>query len=271
MTLCTFENSQAVAARGSAPASKSAAAPCGRTLHISFFFDGLTRELERDRAEKRISNIGRLFLAYPLPQSDDAFTAHRKFYLSGLGADYTANIDIAARGTARTAMSSASDIPEDVIADQSIEAATDRFKGRRIWERLTRDLKTVIAKPWKISSVLTGVIVDSTVEFVPLLRDAPISASVLKSGADTRLSGALDHFRNEFLDAKGASDIPLRWIKVSVFGFDFGASLARAFLHELVQEETPGAELQLVFAGLFDCVDRTVSDDSLLTHFSWFR
>ena len=271
MTLCTFENSQAVAARGSAPASKSATAPCGRTLHISFFFDGLTRELERDEAENRISNIGRLYKAYPDGQSDDNFTSFRAFYLSGLGADYTVKVNIAARGTAKTAYSSASEIPEDVIADQSIEVATDRFKGRRIWERLTRDLKTVIAKPWKISSVLTGVIVDSTVEFVPLLRDAPISASVLKSGADTRLSGALDHFRNEFLDAKGASDIPLRWIKVSVFGFDFGASLARAFLHELAKEETPGAELQLVFAGLFDCVDRTVSDDSLLTHFSWFR
>src|SRR5690606_39727110 len=59
MTLCTFDSSQAVAARGSAPASKSAAAPCGRTLHLSFFFDGLTRELERDEAENRISNIGR--------------------------------------------------------------------------------------------------------------------------------------------------------------------------------------------------------------------
>jgi len=206
MTLCTFDSSQAVAARGSAPASKSAAAPCGRTLHLSFFFDGLTRELERDEAENRISNIGRLYKAYPDGQSDDDFTIFRAFYLSGLGADYTVKVNIAARGTARTAMSSASDIPGDVIADQSIEAATDRFKGRRIWERLTRDLKTVIAKPWKISSVLTGVIVDSTVEFVPLLRDAPISASVLKSGADTRLSGALDHFRNEFLDAKGASD-----------------------------------------------------------------
>lgn len=271
MTLCTFENSQAVAARGSAPASKSATAPCGRTLHLSFFFDGLTRELERDRAENRLSNIGRLFLAYPLPQVDDAFTVHRKYYLSGLGADYTTKVNIAAHGSARTAATSASEIPGDVLTDQSIEAAKDSFKGRRTWERLARDLKTVIAKPWKVSSVLTGIVVDSAVEFVPLLRDTPLSASVRKSGADTRLAGALDHFRNEFLDAKGASDIPLRWIKVSVFGFDFGASLARVFLHELVKEETPGAELHLVFAGLFDCVDRTVSDDSLLTYFPWFR
>lgn len=271
MTLCTFENSQAVAARGNAPASKSAAAPCGRTLHLSFFFDGLTRELERDEAENRISNIGRLYMAHPQRERDDKFNAYRRIYLSGLGSPYNVETNIAAHGTAKTAYSSASEIPEDVIADQSLEAAKDTFKGRRFWERLSRDLKAVIANPWKISSVLAGVIVDTTVEFVPLLRDAPISASVLKSGADTRLSGALDRFQRSLQEVQKSSDIPLRWIKVSVFGFDFGASLARAFLHELVQEETPGAELQLVFAGLFDCVDRTVSDNSLLTHFPWFR
>lgn len=271
MTLCTFENSQAVAARGGAPASRSAAAPCGRTLYLSFFFDGLTRELERDEAENRISNIGRLYMAHPQRERDDKFNAYRRIYLSGLGSPYNVETNIAARGTAKTAYSSASQIPEDVIADQSIEVAKDTFKGRRIWERLSRDLKAVIANPWKISSVLAGVIVDTTVEFVPLLRDAPISASVLKSGADTRLSGALDRFQRSLQEVQKSSDIPLRWIKVSVFGFDFGASLARAFLHELVKEETPGAELQLVFAGLFDCVDRTVSDDSLLTHFPWFR
>src|SRR5690606_41433740 len=94
MTLCTFDSSQAVAARGSAPASKSAAAPCGRTLHLSFFFDGLTRELERDEAENRISNIGRLYKAYPDGQSDDDFTIFRAFYLSGLGADYTVKVNI---------------------------------------------------------------------------------------------------------------------------------------------------------------------------------
>lgn len=271
MTLCTMESSQAIAARGSAPASKSAATPCGRTLHIGFFFDGLTRELERDESENRISNIGRLYKAYPGGQSDDNFTIFRAFYLSGLGANYTVKLNIAARGTAKTAYSAASEIPENVVADQSIEVAKDSFAGRKIWERLSRDLETVIAKPWKVLPVLGGVIVDSSVEFVPLFRDAPISASVWKSGAATRLAGALDHFRNEVQDAKGSSDIPLRWIKVSVFGFDFGASLARAFLHELLKEETPGAELQLVFAGLFDCVDRTASDHSLLTQLPGFR
>src|SRR5690606_20643142 len=135
MTLCTMESSQAIAARGSAPASKSAATPCGRTLHIGFFFDGLTRELERDESENRISNIGRLYKAYPGGQSDDNFTIFRAFYLSGLGANYTVKLNIAARGTAKTAYSAASEIPEHVVADQSIEVAKDSFAGRKIWER----------------------------------------------------------------------------------------------------------------------------------------
>lgn len=271
MTLCTLEKSQAAAARGSTTANESAAAPCGRTLHLSFFFDGLTRELERDENEQRISNIGRLYKAYPDAQYDDQFAAFRAYYLSGLGANYTVTANIATHGATRTAVTSAGEIPGDITSDQLAEAAKDSFTGRRIWKRLSREVKTVIANPKNVLPVVAGVVVDSTLEFVPLVRDTPISASLLKTGADTRLEGALYHFRNEFQDVKGASNIPLRWVKVSVFGFDFGASLARAFLHALVEEETPGAELQLVFAGLFDCVDRTRSDSSSMTHLPGFR
>lgn len=271
MTYRTLEQSQSISARGSTGANESAAAPCGRTLHLGFFFDGLTRELQRDREENRISNIGRLYMAYADTQHDDQFSIFRAFYLSGLGADYKAEPDIAAKGAARTAFTALRELPQDQVTDQLTEAGKDSLSGRRTWERLSRDLDTLVAKPWKSLAVLKGMAIDAMVEISPPLRDNPISATLLKTGADTRLEGALGHFRREYQDVKSSSDIPLRWIKVSVFGFDFGATLARAFLHELAKEATPGAELQLVFAGLFDCVDRTAASNPILEHFMPFR
>src|SRR5690606_11208991 len=90
--------------------------------------------------------------------------------------------------------SAASEIPEHVVADQSIEVAKDSFAGRKIWERLSRDLETVIAKPWKVLPVLGGVIVDSSVEFVPLFRDAPhqrFGVEVWRRYPTGRCSGSL--------------------------------------------------------------------------------
>lgn len=40
---------------------------CSRILHIAFFFDGVGRNVEQDAPEGRLSNIARLFRAFPTP------------------------------------------------------------------------------------------------------------------------------------------------------------------------------------------------------------
>lgn len=67
-------------------------------------------------------------------------------------------------------------------------------------------------------------------------------------------------------DVQRNSQLPLAQIRVSVFGFDFGAAMAKAFVRELLDEvcdreeenyRYEGAEVKVEFVGLLDCVDRT--------------
>lgn len=271
MTTCTLDKAQAIAARSRSSTGKGAVAPCGRTLHLGFFFDGFARDLEKDRTENRISNIGRLYSAHPHIEPDDEFTAYRRFYLTGLGADYNADGSTIANGAARTASASLGDLPKDLATDEAIEGAKDTLEGRNWWERLGRDLDELVDQPQKGLKVLKDAVLGSTLEGWAPLRDNSIVGMLMKTGADIRLEGALARFRKDLKEVRSASDIPLRWIRVSVFGFDFGATLARAFLHALLEEDTPGAELQLVFAGLFDGVDRSAASNPILEHFLPFR
>ncbi|WP_421682950.1 hypothetical protein HKW98_18480 [Stutzerimonas urumqiensis] len=271
MTTCTLDRAQAIAARSGGTAGKTTTASCGRTLHMGFFFDGFARNLEHDRAEDRISNIGRLFLVHPRPESDGAFDAYRKVYFTGLGADYSADGGTIAGGVARTLVENLGDIPKDLAVDETIQGGKDLLDGRNWWERLGRTLDELADKPQKGVKVLRDAAIGSVFEGWAPLRDTAFAGMLMKSGADTRLEGALARFHKDVREVKGASNIPLRWIRVSVFGFDFGATLARAFLHALLKEDTGGAELQLVFAGLFDGVDRSAGSNPILEQFLPFR
>ena len=271
MKTCTLDKAQAIAARSGSATGKSAVASCGRTLHLGFFFDGFARDLEKDRTENRISNIGRLFLVHPRPENDDTFNAYRKAYFTGLGADYNAGGSTIANGAARTASASLGELPKDLATDEVIQSTKDTFDGRNWWERLGRDLDELVDKPQKGLKVLKDAAIGSTLEGWAPLRDDSITGTLMKTGADTRLEGALAEFRTTIKKVKSVSEVPLRWIRVSVFGFDFGATLARAFLHALLEEDTPGAKLQLVFAGLFDGVDRSAASNPILEHFLPFR
>lgn len=38
---------------------------CSRIWHVGFFFDGIHRNIEKDTPEHRLSNIARLYRAFP--------------------------------------------------------------------------------------------------------------------------------------------------------------------------------------------------------------
>lgn len=244
---------------------------CGKTLHVGFFFDGFARHLEEDLLENRVSNIGKLFLAHQVDGADtpaNSFQLYRKFYLSGLGADYDASLGAQAGGTLNRAVSDASEVPANKVGEEAWEAAKDKLSGRSAWERLKRELQDLRNKPRNLLKAFKDTAINSAVEAMEPIRDLRFSAHVVKSGVAVRLEGALQQLNREITALNDIGQVPLRNIKVAVFGFDFGATLARAFVHDLLDRcQQRGTEyyyreakLELVFAGLFDAVDRSAPE-----------
>ncbi len=46
------------------------------------------RNIDQDASEQRLSNVARLFRAYPDEDSNTDFVCHNKFYFSGMGTPY---------------------------------------------------------------------------------------------------------------------------------------------------------------------------------------
>lgn len=265
----TLAHAQAISSR--CRVSSAVSPVCGKTLHIGFFFDGFARNLEEDLRDNRISNIGKLFLAHQVDGQETphvAFDVYRKFYFSGLGATYDASLGVQAGGVINRAQSDVMDIPGDTATDQALEGAKDKLSGRSWWQRLKRDLQNLRDRPLTGLKVFKDMLVNTAVETVAPLRDSRWGAHMVKSGVEVRLEGALNRINREITILNDIGQMPLRTIKVSVFGFDFGATLARAFVHELLgrcqQRDSEyyysNARLEIVFAGLFDAVDRSAAE-----------
>lgn len=151
------EQAAAMSARCNPAQRSSHIAPCEHTLRIGFFFDGFGRHRIKDMQTGRVSNIGKLFLAHPDRQDDGAQFSYRAFYASGLGEDFSADLNLTATSALTSFESTASDIPAGVVEDQAIEAAKDVLDAKRNWwERISRDLKALLQKPFKAGKLLKG-------------------------------------------------------------------------------------------------------------------
>ncbi|PXX73020.1 Uncharacterized alpha/beta hydrolase domain [Pseudomonas sp. LAMO17WK12:I10] len=265
----------AASARCAGPTKNSHITTCERTLRIGFFFDGFGRHLLKDMQTGRVSNVGKMFLAHPIDMPNkepDPNFAYRKVYISGMGAEYLADLTTTANAGVDIVGSKAADVPKDVAKDEGKKILKDVLKGHDWWERLKRDLKDLVSAPLKGLKVLKGAVVDAVSEVVPPLRDNPIMAEIAKTGANIRIDGAIDFLNDEVSKVKALSGPPLKRIELSVYGFDYGATLARGFLYRLLDrclidgEEVKyqGAQLVVLFAGLFDAVDRSRSDIPLI-------
>ncbi len=102
-------------------------------------------------------------------------------------------------------------------------------------------------------------------------------ADFLVTGVDTRVTSAKRQFESYFERAKASSDVPIKLISVSLFGFDLGATLARKFLDDLLGEicqkqgdryTWQGIPVDILFTGLFDCSrDTSASNDNGVDYF----
>lgn len=264
-------DAQAISSRlsSSTGLKKSSTLPCEATLHVGFFFDGVSRNLEDDLKEERVTNIGRLFLAYPHEENSapsDPASQHHKFYISGLATSFDATLGTNSTTSAANLNGAISKIKDDVSKlpkDNSTEAVVDVGKdvlaGKNWWDNFTNNLK-----PRNLISAIATTAAKASVEGISPVRDHEIVFSLLKTGVDTRLEAASNRFEKLVEDVKKSNSISIKKISVSVFGFDYGATLARAFAHKLFEACDPGttvykgAKLEVVFAGLFDAVDRSM-------------
>ncbi|PMY60943.1 hypothetical protein C1Y31_26350 [Pseudomonas sp. FW305-25] len=189
-----------------------------------------------------------------------------------MGAEYIADLTVTANAGVDTAGSKAADVPKDVAKDEGKKILKDVLKGRNWWDRWKRDLKDLVSAPLKGLKILKSVVVDAASEVIPPLRDNPIMAEIAKTGANIRIDGAIDYLNDEVSKVKALSGPPLKRIELSVYGFDYGATLARGFLYRLLDRslidgekvEYQGAQVVVLFAGLFDAVDRSRSDIPLI-------
>ncbi|MCP1488412.1 hypothetical protein J3D48_004725 [Pseudomonas fluorescens] len=264
-------DAQAISARTKtvAEGKKSSVLPCEGTLHVGYFFDGVSRNLEDDLKEDRVTNIGRLFLAYPhekTSEPSDPANQHHKYYISGLATSFDAtlgtNVTTSAadiNGAISKIKDDVSKLPKDNSTEAAIEVGKDLLTGKNWWENFTNNFK-----PKNLISAIATTAAKASVEGVSPVRDHEIAFSLLKTGVDTRLEAATNRFEKLVEDVKSTNSIKIKKISVSVFGFDYGATLARAFAHKLLEACDPGttiykgAKLEVVFAGLFDAVDRSM-------------
>lgn len=279
MSNAHLDRAQAISARASLGVGKGSTAvmPCGATLHIGFFFDGFGRNLEDDLRNDRLSNVGRLFLAHPYDQTSpptDPFRQLQKFYISGLGAPFDASLGGGAamlgagvKGMTSKAGGNLAELPQDTATDTAVKAGKDMLAGKNWWERLQRNLS-----PGNLAKAVAAAVVTAGAELSGTVRDAPLSAELFKTGVDTRLEAAWERFQRKIEEVVASSEVPLKRLAISVYGFDFGATLARAFCHKLFDACEPGStryqgmELDVVFAGLFDAVDRSMQGSIVLEY-----
>ncbi|NLS56347.1 DUF2235 domain-containing protein [Hafnia alvei] len=251
---------------------------CSRILHVGFFFDGVERNIEQDAPANRLSNVARLFRAYPEEENKTDLVAYKKHYISGLGTPFDEATAERLQGMMDKSLGSLLDDLKDKPADMAKEAFQSSLGGTSGKDVLTEMKDTLLTPKGRL-----GLLKDSAVnalkrvsiEATPWLRDSAFMAYNFVTGADTRLNSTKARFVRSFEDAVKDGEVPVRLISVSVFGFDMGGTLARQFidmlLGEICDKKTGGnptfrgVPVDIVFAGLFDCSRDTPesSDDGL--------
>ena len=273
-----LDRAQSISTKASAceAGQKKSVLPCETTLHLSFFFDGFGRNLISDLKENCLSNVARLFIAHPDDKKKKTETAEviRRFYISGLATEFDSTLGGGAElsgagldGALSKAMDSAVKSPEDTAKNSPLDAVKDVLTGKKWWEALLNNLK--------VGNIITGAIkaaAPAAFDIFAITRDNEITATYLKTGVDTRLEAAFKVVEDTLESTKAKTGVPVKRVAISVFGFDFGASLSRAFIHKLFEECDPGTttlkgvKLEVIFAGLFDSVDRSGESSIVLEY-----
>ncbi|MFP2516648.1 hypothetical protein [Buttiauxella agrestis] len=261
---------------------------CGRTLHIGFFFDGVGRNIENDAQEHRLSNICRLYRAFPEEEMNTKTSSHSKFYFSGMGTPFKEELSTKLHAVMDTSQSKALDEAVSIPKDAAQDAAKDIFTGDwyevldKQWKKLWNPAE------WRKTLLSSGskIVARASIEAMPWLRDNKYISEILVTGVDTRVNTAKFDFEKSYHESIELSPLPIKRIAISIFGFDLGATLARKFIDDLLKDifkketsEDKSVEkytyenvpVDIIFTGLFDCSRQTpASSNNGLDYFVAF-
>ncbi|EOY5377267.1 DUF2235 domain-containing protein [Cronobacter dublinensis] len=251
---------------------------CSRILHIGFFFDGVGRNIEHDAPGNRLSNIARLYRAYPVPEKNSSTDSYQAHYISGLGTPFDEATAERLHSMMDKSLGSLVDFVKDKPADMAKEAFHSSLGGASGKDILTEMKDTLLTPKGRLGLLkdsAVNVLKQVSIEATPWLRDSALMAYNFVTGVETRLNSAKARFERSYEEAVKNGEVPVRLISVSVFGFDMGGTLARQFIDVLLGEicdkntgDNPtfrGVPVDIGFAGLFDCSRDTPesSDDGL--------
>ena len=251
-----------------------------RILHIGFFFDGVGRNAEQDAPQGRLSNIARLFRAYPEDADKTDIAAYKKHYIPGIGTPFDETAAEKIQGFIDNALSAFGDEmkskPGDIGKD-AFQSSVNGISGKDILTQTKDKLLTPKGVIGELKSSAVSSLKKAGIEATPLLRDSEFIAYTELTGADPRLNSAKMRFVQSCEDVVEDGGVPVASISVSVFGFDLGGALAREFLDILlgdICENNDDSEptyrnipVKIAFAGLFDCSrDSPLSSDNGLDY-----
>ncbi|EOG7641584.1 hypothetical protein ACLINF_003319, partial [Vibrio cholerae] len=250
---------------------------CALAWQVGFFFDGMHRNVNQDSETGRLSNVSRLFRAYPIQESMDFDSSYlySAEYISGLGTAYEDQTAERLHSIMDSQQAALLDNILDSVSGQSKEAAVDTLfeANKKNWfDTLSNHLDELFSiKGAKavITDTAENVAKKVTLEALPALRDNPMVMEQFMTGIDARVDGAKNGFKDQFTLLKSKNALPIKLIQVSVFGADLGGILARRFIDELLEDVCTkqgedyiyeGAKVEVTFAGLFDCTRRSSLD-----------
>ncbi|EOD8960460.1 hypothetical protein ACJ5XU_004047 [Providencia stuartii] len=261
---------------------------CSKTLHIGLFFDGVGRNIEKDKPIGKTSNIAKLYDVYKRSDKSTENDIYWKYYISGLGTPYQAQAGKKVGQVASEIYSDFKDEALDEIVNAEIDAVKDIGIDTLLGEGGIKDIEELLSPKGQMK-LMGETLIDYTakiskkgIEATPFLRDNEFIAYNFVTGVETRINDLKDRFFQAYQAAKDMGDIPLHRISVSVFGFDMGATLARYFIGVLINQICQkdydtglyfyggvhgGAWVDIPFVGLFDCSrDTPESEDNGLDY-----
>ncbi|MDT7328558.1 hypothetical protein [Citrobacter freundii] len=177
---------------------------CGRVWHVAFFFDGVGRNIVQDAPTCRLSNIARLFRAYPDEYANRGNTCFNKFYFSGMGTAYkddsVDNINSLMDISLDNLLEDMKNLPEDTISD----AGESVIKGDKKWTdvlgNLLEDLNNPVEWAKGIGKLAVKAAGKAGIESTPWLRDHEAISAYFMTGEPIRLEAAKKQFEKFYTE-----------------------------------------------------------------------
>ncbi|MDQ4428807.1 DUF2235 domain-containing protein [Yokenella regensburgei] len=247
---------------------------CARIWHVGFFFDGIHRNIEQDAPEQRLSNIARMFRAFPDEMQNSSTDVYSKIYISGLGTPFQEDLATKLHTVMDGTQGSVWDDLKSQPGEMAKEAGGELLTSNN-WYEVIKDQGKKLVNPAEWRKLAKDAVKNAAkragIEATPWLRDNPTVADLLVTGVDTRIASAKSRFEIFFERAKAGSPVPVKLISISLFGFDLGATLARKFIDSLLADicqktgdkyTYQGIPVDILFTGLFDCSRRTPASNN---------